>query len=310
MSSPRQILGFALLAFVVALPPAAPSWAAQETQSPRSSELVLGRVSNNPRKDHPGLQALGDYLAAELRQVGVSHARVQFAADGETMTALLDKGEVDLAFDTVFAALSYQRDAGANLLLREWRDGRPTYRSVLFKRRDLPLSSLGDLTGRVIAFERPSSTTGYFVPRAELMAGGLQLMELADASAPLPPRSVGYVFAGSENNLVVWVHRRLVSAGAFSDIDWEQSEDMPPALKQDLEIFHYSAPLPRALVIGRARLPADLAQRIVRLLLTADRAPAGAAALAQRHVTRYDELTGDAAHGVAAARSLMAAFGS
>ena len=309
----RQVVAFALVAIgATLLPTAGPSSAApaRQTLPPRSAELVLGRVSNNPRKDHPGLQALGDYLAAGLRQAGIQRARVQFAADADAMTGLLARGEVDLAFDTVFAALGYQRDTGAALMLREWRDGRPTYRSVLFKRRDLPLASLADLTGRVIAFERPSSTSGYFVPRAELMSAGLQLMKLADASAPLPPRTVGYVFAGSENNLVIWVHRRLVSAGAFSDIDWDQSEDMPPPLRQDLEIFHRSAPLPRALVVGRSGLPAALARSVVRLLLAADRDPRGIFALAQRRATRYDELTGEAAEGIAAARSLMAAFGS
>ena len=153
------------------------------------------------------------------------------------MTDLLRDGEVDVAFDTVFPALSYSSGADAKLLLREWRDGAPNYRSILFKRKDTPIHDLADLVGRTLAFERPGSTTAYFVPKAELMAAGLQLRELKAPKQPPPPGSVGYVFAGSENNLVVWVHRGLVEAGAFSDIDWEQSEDMPPELKDDFEIF-------------------------------------------------------------------------
>ena len=95
------------------------------------------------------------------------------------MGDLLRSGGVDLAFDTVVPALAYERKAGAKLLLREWRDGVPTYRSVLFKRKDTPLGGLSDLVGRTLAFERPDSTTAYFVPRAELLAARLRLEELA-----------------------------------------------------------------------------------------------------------------------------------
>ncbi len=222
------------------------------------------------------------------------------------MTDLLRDGEVDVVFDTVFPALSYSSGADAKLLLREWRDGAPNYRSILFKRKETPIHDLADLVGRTLAFERPGSTTAYFVPKAELMAAGLQLRELKAPKQPPPPGSVGYVFAGSENNLVVWVHRGLVAAGAFSDIDWEQSEDMPPELKDDFEIFYRSAPLPRALVVVRPGLPPLLEEQIKQAFLAADTDAVGIAALKARKVTRYDELTGEAAAGVEAARRLVA----
>ena len=106
--------------------------------------------------------------------------------------------------------------------------------------------------------------------------------------------------------MVVWVHRRLAAAGAFSDIDWDQSEDMPPELKQDLEIFHRSASLPRALVVARHDLPRPAEQGIKRVLLAAAKDPVGAQVLAAKRVAKYDELSGEAADGVAAARRLFA----
>ena len=280
--------------------------AAAYAPSKRAGVLVIGRVSNNPRKDYPALKPLGDYLAGRLAGAGIGEARLRFAGGTEEMADLLRDGEVDVVFDTVFPALSYNSGAGAKLLLREWRDGVPNYRSILFKRKDTPIHGLTDLVGRTLAFERPGSTTAYFVPKAELMAAGLQLRELKAPKQPPPPGSVGYVFAGSENNLVVWVHRGLVEAGAFSDIDWEQSEDMPPELKDDFEIFYRSAPLPRALVVVRPGLPPLLEEQIKQAFLDADADPAGIAALRARKVTRYDELTGEAAAGVEAARRLVA----
>lgn len=274
-----------------------------------SDVLVIGRVSNNPRKDYPALKGLADYLVAGLRDVGISEAAIQFAEDSDRMAGFLRDGTVDLVFDTVFPAIRYEAEAGAKLLLREWRDGAPDYRSILFKRRDVPLSSLGGLVGRKVAFERRGSTSAHFVPQAELEAAGLRTRELASFGETPPPGEVGYFFAGSENNVVVWVHRRLVEAGAFSDIDWDQPEDMPPDLKRDLEVFHTSAPLPRAVVIARGSLRAPVMEGVKRILLAAPSDPAGSAVLkSYRNVTRYDEFVGEAAAGLAAARRL-ATFG-
>lgn len=181
------------------------------------------------------------------------------------------------------------------------------YRSVLFKRRDSPIRSLAELRGHKVAFERRGSTTAHFVPRAELEAAGLRTRELAGPDEEPAPDEVGYVFAGSENNVVVWVHRGLVEAGAFSDIDWDQPEDMPPALKQDLEIFHASAPLPRAVVIARRDLRPSVEEGIKRILLAAATDPVGSIVLKNhKNVTKYDELVGEVAASVAAARKLVA----
>jgi phosphonate transport system substrate-binding protein len=313
MPSPRASAFFvACVSCLLAHGPAATSVLAGQAPEaggkthPRSV-LVLGRVSNDPRKDYPSLKALADYLAAGLQDVGVAGSAVQFADGNDKMAALLRAGTVDVVSDTVFAAVRYEADAGAKLLLREWRDGAPSYRSVLFKRRDNPIRSLPELLGRKIAFERRGSTSAHLVPLAELQAGGLQTYELAGPDREPASDGVGYTFAGSENNVVVWVHRRLVDAGAFSDVDWEQPEDMPPALKQDLEIFHSSAPLPRALVIVRQDLPPPVEQGVKRILLTATGDPTGRVVLkGYRSVTRYDELVGEAAAGVATARRLTA----
>ena len=221
------------------------------------------------------------------------------------MKDLLRQNSIDLVFDTVFAAVSYENETGAKVLLREWRDGAPTYRSILFKRKDTPITGLSDLVGRTVAFECAGSTTAYFVPRAEMIAAGLHLEELSEPGAEPSPTNVGYVFAGSENNIVVWVHRRLVAAGAFSDIDWGQSDDMPAVLSQDLEVFYQSAPLARALVIARHGLLPRLEQQIKRILVAADTDSVGREVLKRKHVTKYDEVTGDAAASVAAARMLL-----
>ena len=313
MPAPRLLALLVLFPLAIAANAGGPKVAGAQEAKPVGSDgpgegdaLVVGRVSGNPRKDYAPLNAMADYLAAKLGDVGVARASVQFADSAEKMTRLLRERTVDLVFDTAFAAVLYEKQAGAKLLLREWRDGAPSYQGVLFKRKDVPMASLSDLVGRVVAFERPGSTTAFFVPRAELVAAGLQPRQLGEPDQQPRTGEVGYVFAGSENNIVVWVHRGLVAAGAFSDIDWDQPEDLPPVLKQDLEIFHRSAPLARALVVARHDLPPPLEQRIKEILLAAHADPTGSAALKARKVTRYDELTGEAAASVGAVRRLVA----
>jgi phosphonate transport system substrate-binding protein len=301
-----------MLTLAIAASGGSPRAAAAQEGGPDGEErsagdtLVIGRVSSNPRKDYAPPRGLADYLAAKLGEVGIARAAVQFADDAEKMAGLLRERAVDLVFDTAFPAVLYEEQAGAKLLLREWRDGAASYQGILFKRKDTPIAGLPDLVGRSVAFERPGSTTAFFVPRAELIAAGLRPRELAGPDQQPRPGEVGYVFAGSENNIVVWVRRRVVAAGAFSDIDWDQTEDMPPALKQDLEIFHRSAPPARSLVVARDGLPPPLERRIKEVLLAAHTDATGSAALKARKVARYDELRGEAAASVEAVRRLVA----
>jgi phosphonate transport system substrate-binding protein len=275
-------------------------------QDHADSTLVVGRVTNNPRKDYPRFKAFADYLSARLGDQGITGSQVQFTNDNDTMVALLREGVVDLIPESVFPALTYVDKAGAKLILREWRDGVASYHSVIFARKDSGITALSDLLGKTIAFEDPGSTTAYFVPRAELRAAGLKLVELSGPDQKPPPDAVGYVFVGSENNIIVWVHRGLVDAGPFSNIDWDQGDDAPPELRKDLTIFHRSAPLPRSVVVVRGDLPPGLERRIRQVLLSAEQDPEGKAALkAYKNVAGYDELTGEAAAAVAAARKIF-----
>ena len=70
MSKSRSMSRLISLAFALAATLASPTLAANQDGSAsaapgeRDGVLVLGRVSNNPRKDYPALKALADYLSA------------------------------------------------------------------------------------------------------------------------------------------------------------------------------------------------------------------------------------------------------
>jgi phosphonate transport system substrate-binding protein len=272
--------------------------------------LVVGRVTSNPHKDYPQFKRFVDYLGGQLRGYGIDQWRIQFAKDSAMMVELLRQGVVDVISETTFSALIYADRAHAKLLLREWRDDAPSYRSVLFGRKDSAIHELSDLRGKIIAFEDPGSTSAYFVPRAEIEAAGLPLVELAKPTLRPPQDAVGFVFAGSENNIVTWVHAGWVDAGAFSDLDWEDGGDLPAAVQQDLRIFYHSKSFPRSVIVVSNNLPERLRDRIKDVLLAADEDPEGRAMLHDyKSVTKFDELEGDAAAGIAAAQAILKAFG-
>lgn len=272
--------------------------------------LVVGRVTTNPRKEFGQYKLFGDYLASRLGGTGIAGAQVLFARDKAEMAGLLREGRVDVVAEAVFAALDLAETAGAELLLREWRGGVPSHHAILFARRDSGIASLADLAGRRIAFEDPGSATSYVLPRAALEAAGHRLAELsaeAPTVPPVPSGAVGYVFAGEEINVTTWVHKGRADAGALGDGDWDDPERVPPAAREDLRIFHRTEPVPRSVLLVRGDLPGPVKARIAEVLVAAHTDPEGRSALkGYRGVTRYDELTGEAAAGIEAARRVAA----
>ena len=75
--------------------------------SAESRTLVIGRVSNNPAKNYAELKPLVDYVAAHMKDLGVTEGAVLLAKNKEEMTKLFLEGKVDWATKGIFQALYY-----------------------------------------------------------------------------------------------------------------------------------------------------------------------------------------------------------
>lgn len=268
----------ALLAlFVLPCVPMAVQGAANEAEV--DPVLVLGRVSDDPKRHYDALRALLDYVVPRLRPVGIREGRVLMARDFQQMASYLRRGRVDWLTETAGIALAYQDRAGARPLVATVRNGVDRYHSVIFVRADSPIRELADLRGHSVAFQNPYSTSAYFAPAIELMQAGLSLEILLSPMDRAETGSVGYLFARSESNIATWVHKRLVDAGAFSNVDWDDTHRMNPALGEDLRIIHASPDFPRAMEIVRPGLPPRVEARLREVLLAAAEDPEGQAAL-------------------------------
>lgn len=266
------------------------------TGSADARTLVLGRVSSDPLRVYKQLKPMVDYVAARMPDLGITGGSVLVAKDHREMVHYLKGDKVDWVQKGVFEAVSYKKEAGAELALRSWREGVPVYYTVIFSRKDGAVSSLADLVGRKLAFEDPGSTSAFFVPSAILKRAGYQLRELATPREKTPPDTIGYAFAGDELSITTRVHRGLADAGAYHNQNWDKPSDNPDAMKKDLKIIYKGKPMPRMIEVFRGKLDPQIKLRIKEILLRAHDDPAAKDALQGYgpRTAKFDEFLGEA----------------
>jgi len=265
---------------------------ASAAAQPRTT-IVLGRVSDDPVKHLPRMQAMAEYLAARLAPYGITKGEAIVARDNEEMAGLLRSGRVDLFSETVMSALFLQERANSEILLREWKKGVASYRSVIFTRKDSDVRTLHDLGGRSIGFEDPGSTSGFLVPFAMLRDAGLAMQGLRSPRGVPGAGRVGYIFTGGEINIAAMVARGEIDAGAFSDADWDDLERTPAKIKDQLRIVTRSTPILRSTINVRGDLRPEIRDAVKTTLLgIADDPDAADVRKAYWKVSQFDEITG------------------
>ena len=250
--------------------------------------LVLGPISDDPKTHYEQLKPLLDYVVPRMRDVGIREGRILMARDAQQMASYLRRGRVDWVSETAGTAMLLRERADAVPLVLSERDGTSHYSTVFFVRRDSGIDGIDALRGHSVAFQRPLSTSAYFMPAIELLERGIPLELLLSPSDPVPGDVVGYLFARSELNIATWVHKRLVSAGVMSNVDWNNPRRMPELFKRDLRVIASTGPYPRALELVRDGMPPAVSARLREVLLEAASDPdAGEALLRFFQTTRF-----------------------
>lgn len=266
----------ALLALLVlVLAPVLPARAAD------SHVLVLGRISDDPMAHYEQLKPLLDYVVPRMEAVGIREGHILMAKDPQQMASYIRRGRVDWITETAGSGMQLAERAGARPLLITERDGESRYHTVFFARADSGITGIDALQGYRIAFQRPSSTSAYFVPAGQLLRGGAELDILLSPKDTVGPDALGYLFARSELNIATWVHKGLVDVGVMSDLDWDSPRRMPTAFKKDLVVIGRSDEYPRALELVRRDLDPGVRERLRQVLMEAADDPLAGPALDQ-----------------------------
>tara|TARA_B100000315_G_scaffold254609_1_gene296047 strand:- start:6892 stop:7830 length:939 start_codon:yes stop_codon:yes gene_type:complete len=274
--------------------------------SERSKTLVIGKISDDPKKHHPVLERMGSYLAQNLSSTGIVKSDVLIAKDLEQMIDYLANGKVDLLSETAFSGLRLKMRAGAEIILHEWKKGVPFYRTIFFSAKDSGINALSDLKGKKIAFEDSGSTSGFLIPIAMLTRGGFKVEHLRSPRNEPKRDSIGFTFSRGELNMVTWVARGLVSAGAFSSTDWKEVVRTPDRLKKSLKIIATSKPIVRSLVLVRKNMSSNLKSSLRSVMKNMSNQESGRKMLSDYYkVSKYTDIGSEASKSLAEVKSLM-----
>ena len=172
--------------------------------------------------------------------------KVIIASTPSELAKLLGQQKVDFYMESTYSTYVINDVQGAGkLLLRRWQRGKPEYQSLIFTKRNSEVNRLDDLRGKIIVFEDPESTSGYFLPKFFLLRNGFKLSEKGRLDASVAPGEIGYIFASSQQKLVDLVLTTQAAGGAFSDDDYAKLDEKT---KADVSVLAQSERLPRHLL--------------------------------------------------------------
>ncbi len=281
------------IAFLVAtlLLTAGPKAEAQTKQVTSIKTLTLGGVFQDPRapvEEH--FRPLAAYVARKLSPSGDIKGAVLVAPNAAQMMKLLDEKQVDFYMESPYPTYLINHLGAATLLLRRWKGGMAEYRSLIFTGKESGIARLEELRGKIIAFEDPGSTSGYFLPKLFLLKKGFSVVEKPSLEAKVAAGEIGYTFGAVEKNVVSLVLQKRVAAGAFSNDDHASLDEKSKAA---IAILGETESMPRHLVSVRKDLPEPVIKRLKEILLSMHQDEEGQKILRQTgNTTKFDALPG------------------
>lgn len=266
-------------------------------------EIVIATIEENPANEVARVQPLADYLAANLRDQGVTKGRVFVAADLAELVNAIQTRKADLFIDSLYPVVMADLQAGLDIRLRRWKKGKSDYNGLILAMKDSDIAGLADLRGKLVGFEEPSSTSAYYLPLTDIEDAGLETLHLPQAPAAVPPDRVGYVFTGDEENSVALLLRGRVQAIGVGTHDYA---GLKPREKERVKIVHETRSVPRQLVGFRTDIDKALVDRVCDVLKGMDARPDGRVVLETfERTVRFDDVPAEGRKVIASLRATL-----
>ena len=268
-----------------------PATAGQTTGPVKVKSITLGLVSSTSQKEiEAHFQNFVRYVARKLGSGPDTEGKVVIVPTPLQMAKLLEEKKIDFYLESPYPTYLINKQGAAVLLLRRWKSGIAEYRGLIFSKKDSETDRLEQLRGKMIAFEDPGSTSGYFLPKVLLLKKGFKLSEKPRLDAKVGPKEIGYVFASTDVNVVNLVLSKRVAAGAFSDDDYGA---LNGSKKADITILAQTDLFPRHLVSARKDLDPTVKNRLKETLLSMHQDDEGRSIMQQTdNTTKFDLLPG------------------
>jgi phosphonate transport system substrate-binding protein len=265
--------------------------AGQTTGPVKVKSIALGLVSATYQKEiEAHFQNFVHYVARRIGSGSTVEGKVVIVSAPLQIVKPLEEKTIDFYMESPYPTYLINKQGAASLLLRRWTGGMAEYRSLIFTNKNGETSQLEHLRGKMIAFEDPGSTSGYFLPKVFLLKKGLTLTEKSGPDAKVSPKEIGYVFASTAGKVVNLVLTNRVAAGAFSSDDYGMLDEKRRAT---ITILAQTEMFPRHLVSVRKNLDPLAKTHLKEVLLAMDQDEEGRTIMQKiDNTTKFDLLPG------------------
>lgn len=200
----------------------------------------------------------------------------------QEVNALIEQGEVDVAFVCTGAYVAGAREFGMELLAAPQVNGEAVYYSYLIVPASSPAEDLTDLRGATFAFTDPMSMTGYYYP-------SYLVHQLGDEPQTFFGRTF---FTYSHDKAISAVARGVADGAAVDSLVYDAAIHQDPDLALQTRIIHRSEPFGIPPVVVNPDTRPQIKAEIQSLLLDLANTPDGRAVLQllgfERFVTIQD----------------------
>lgn len=227
----------------------------------------------SPQGTIESYQPLLDYLGQKL---GRPIELVQRRTYAE-INALVETGEVDVAFVCTSAYVDGRDRFGMELLAAPQVNGEAVYYSVLLVPINSPAQSLADLRGKTFAFTDPMSNSGRNYPT-------YLVQQLGETPETFFARTF---FTYSHDDAIRAVADGLADGAAVDSLIYDYAIARDPALAEKVRLIHRSPPFGVPPVVVSPTIRPQLKAELQALLLAMADEAEGAASLSAIGVDRF-----------------------
>lgn len=241
--------------------------------------LSIAEPVGGNTKDSPAFQASDKeygpfikYIASKLSEFGVKDGQFIAIQNPYEASVLLRQGKLDIYVDSPFPAYIVAKLAGSEPLVNRWKREQELYHSNIFVKKDSKIKTLDDLKGKMMVFQKPDSTSAYFLPKAELIKRGYTLTQKNGPDDKVSPNEIGYYFSNGDVEEMQAMKDGKAVASAQNDADFKtiagKDADNYRFIFSSVDVF-------RHVVVVRASLDPKLKNAIKQILLDMDKTPEG-----------------------------------
>lgn len=244
------------------------------SDAPPSSEhiLLFGiHPLHNPQQLFRIYQPLIDYLNDNLTDVKIKlEASRNYASYEDKLFSGKYHFTLPNPYQTVLAARS-----GYHVFGKMGDDD--SFRGIILVRRDSDIHQAADLKGKAISYPAPTALAATLLPQWHLHNLGLDVM-----------RDVDNRYVGSQESSIMNVAQGLTAAGATWLQPWRAFVKARPEDAKQLKIMWETENLPNNGLMARNDMPADVVQRVGRLLFELHTHETGRAILARMELGFFE----------------------